>query len=56
MIENLCQTCKFFKPRNVKNCQIQQTLYVNDIIKEICTTVITCKKYQLNENKKRANN
>ena len=44
-MENLCETCVHWKPRNTMNCQIQQSLHINDILKEIKTIVIECKKY-----------
>jgi len=50
MKKNLCETCIYFKPRNTKNCEIQQSLHVNDIVKQITSIIIKCKKYKSNEN------
>lgn len=44
-MENLCENCILFKPRNTKNCEIQQSLHILDVMKEISTIVIKCKKY-----------
>jgi hypothetical protein len=44
-MENLCETCKLFKPRNVSNCQIQQNLHVTDITNQTVSIIIKCKKY-----------
>ena len=44
-MENLCETCKLFKPRNTVNCQIQQQLHSKDIINETISIIIKCEKY-----------
>jgi hypothetical protein len=45
-MENLCETCIFFKPRNVSNCQIQQILHTNDITNQTISIIVKCKKYK----------
>ena len=44
-MENLCETCKLFKPRNTNNCAIQQTAHINDIINKTLTIIVKRPKY-----------
>ena len=45
-MENLCESCIFFKPRNTVNCQIQQSIHLIDVLKEITTYIVKCRKYK----------
>lgn len=44
-VENLCESCIYWKKRNTSNCQIQQTLHTNDMFNETLSIIIKCKKY-----------
>jgi len=44
-MENLCESCVHWKPRDTKNCTIQQLVHTIDMTKEISTIIVKCKKY-----------